>query len=208
MQNVVPQPFHTRIRVNKICFTLKSFEYFYLNTLLHCGYILLYMAVLVYKNRHMTQQYKMRFKIPSTFQVSQAILELSLGNLIKGKENQIVDDYYRYMVDIAVLYGADRKRAAEEMKESLDFEIELAKISLSDEDQRNASNIWNVMTISDLQQKFPNIPLQEYISRMFDPLAIRQDDMVTVLSMEYLSDLETLLSNTPKRWMILKIVKI
>lgn len=33
------------------------------------------------------------------------------------------------MVDIAVLFGADRDRATRELKESLEFEIKLANVS-------------------------------------------------------------------------------
>lgn len=33
------------------------------------------------------------------------------------------------MVDIAVLFGADKDRATQELKESLDFEIKLANVS-------------------------------------------------------------------------------
>lgn len=37
--------------------------------------------------------------------------------------------YYSYMVHIAVLFGADQKRAINELKDSLDFEIALATVS-------------------------------------------------------------------------------
>lgn len=32
------------------------------------------------------------------------------------------------MVDVAVIYGADRKRATKELKDSLEFEMELARV--------------------------------------------------------------------------------
>lgn len=34
------------------------------------------------------------------------------------------------MIDIAVIFGADRARAEKELKESLDFEIKLANVSI------------------------------------------------------------------------------
>lgn len=48
--------------------------------------------------------------------------------LLKGLENPIVSAYHSFQVDMAVLYGADRKRAEKEMKEALDFEIALANV--------------------------------------------------------------------------------
>jgi neprilysin len=42
----------------------------------------------------------------------------------------VVSAYHKFQVDMAVLYGADQNKAEKEMKEALDFEIELAKVSL------------------------------------------------------------------------------
>lgn len=120
--------------------------------------------------------------------------------LVKGAEEKIVSAYYRYMVDIAVLFGADRQRAVKELKESLDFEIGLAKISLPLEERRDAAKLYNPMKIADLQYRFPSIPWQEYLNTILSPLSIRHDDIIIVNSPKYLSELEALLSNTPKRY--------
>ena len=47
-------------------------------------------------------------------------------------EDKIVRAYYDYQVDIAVLLGADRSRAEKELKESLEFEIKLANVSITE----------------------------------------------------------------------------
>ena len=46
-----------------------------------------------------------------------------------GLEDKIVEEYYEYMVDIAVICGSDRKRAERELMESLEFEMKLANVS-------------------------------------------------------------------------------
>lgn len=38
----------------------------------------------------------------------------------------------QYMVDLAVIYGADRERANKELTESLNFEIALANVSFKE----------------------------------------------------------------------------
>ncbi|CAH1724670.1 neprilysin-2 [Aphis gossypii] len=131
--------------------------------------------------------------------LDQASLGLSREYLVKGTDDKIVAAYYKYMVDIAVLFGADRQRATKELRESLDFEIGLAKISLPLEERRDAAKLYNPMKVADLQQKFPSIPWQEYLNKLLNPLTIRQDDIIIVNSPKYLSDLEAVLSNTPKR---------
>lgn len=51
--------------------------------------------------------------------------------LLKGLDNPVVSAYHSFQVDMAILYGADKDRAVKDMKEALDFEIGLAKVSLS-----------------------------------------------------------------------------
>lgn len=61
--------------------------------------------------------------------MDQASLGLRREFLTKGFSDKLVKAYYEYMVDIAVLFGADKERAVEELKESLAFEIRLANVS-------------------------------------------------------------------------------
>ncbi|XP_050430233.1 neprilysin-2 isoform X2 [Adelges cooleyi] len=131
--------------------------------------------------------------------LDQASLGLSREYLVKGLDEKIVAAYYRYMVDIAVLFGADRQRATRELRESLDFEIGLAKISLPLEERRDAAKLYNPMYISTLQQRFPSIPWNEYMNTLLRPLSIRDNDIIIVNSPRYLTDLEAILSTTPKR---------
>lgn len=133
-------------------------------------------------------------------QLDQASLGLNREYLVKGMDEKIVAAYYRYMVDVAVLFGADRQRAVKELKESLDFEIGLAKISLPLEERRDAAKLYNPTTVSELQRKYPSVPWLEYLNTLLYPLSIRHDDIIIVNSPKYLSNLEAVLSNTPKRY--------
>jgi predicted metalloendopeptidase len=72
-------------------------------------------------------------------ELDQAELGLSREYLIKGFEDKDVQHYYKYMVDTAVLFGADPEAAKKEMKEALLFEIELAHTTAAREDRRNST---------------------------------------------------------------------
>jgi neprilysin len=61
--------------------------------------------------------------------LDQASLGLSREYLVKGITDKVVSAYYSYMVDLAVLFGADRSKAETELKESLEFEMALANVS-------------------------------------------------------------------------------
>jgi neprilysin len=116
-----------------------------------------------------------------------------------GTDDKTVLGYFKYMVDIAVLFGADRRRAIKELKESLNFEIKLAKIMLLAEERRDIAQLYNPMKIADLKKNYPSIPWKEYLDKLLNPLTVRHDDIIIVSSPKYLSDLEVLLCNTPKR---------
>lgn len=62
-------------------------------------------------------------------QIDQSALGLSREYLTKGLTDKIVKAYYEYMVDMAVIYGADKARAERELLDSLNFEIALANVS-------------------------------------------------------------------------------
>ncbi|KAH9628009.1 hypothetical protein HF086_017984 [Spodoptera exigua] len=103
--------------------------------------------------------------------LDQASLGLSREYLNRGFSDKLVQAYYDYMVDIAVLLGAERPRAETELKESLQFEMKLANISLPLEKRRNATSLYNPMTIAELSEKFPNMSIAVgalYIRKYFN----------------------------------------
>lgn len=48
--------------------------------------------------------------------------------LLLGAKEEIVRAYFKFMVDVAEIFGADRKKAQEELSDSIFFEIQLAKV--------------------------------------------------------------------------------
>lgn len=48
--------------------------------------------------------------------------------LIEGFENAAVKAYHKFIVDNAVIFGADSKRAEEELKDVIELEIKLANV--------------------------------------------------------------------------------
>lgn len=63
-------------------------------------------------------------------QLDQAALGLSREYLTKGFSEKLVDAYYKYLVDIAVTLGAKSDRAVKEIRESIEFEMKLANVSV------------------------------------------------------------------------------
>lgn len=62
-------------------------------------------------------------------QIDQPDLGIDREYLIKGFEDEIIQAYYNYHVDTAVLFGAERYNAEIEVKKVLMFEMNLAKVN-------------------------------------------------------------------------------
>ncbi|KAL5238849.1 hypothetical protein ACI65C_006259 [Semiaphis heraclei] len=158
---------------------------------------------IVYKIREMgySVDYLIRFSIGIDSKNStMRAIELDEASLsLKGIDEKIVLRYYSYMVDIAVLLGADRHRAVKEMVQSLEFEIRLAKILMPAEERRDTTKLYNPMKLDGLQRNFPTIPWKEYMDKLLYPQTVRRDDIIILSSLKYFSQLEILLYTTPKR---------
>ncbi|KAF5280973.1 hypothetical protein FQR65_LT14897 [Abscondita terminalis] len=121
--------------------------------------------------------------------------------LIKGMNNTLVKAYFEFIVDVAVIFGAKRASAEMELKQCVEFQIEWAKIVLPKEEKRNATALYNPMTIDELQNRFPFIDWLEYIRNVLDipDIEIGYDEVVSVSVPNYFTKLEALLRKTSKR---------
>lgn len=50
--------------------------------------------------------------------------------MINGLDDDAVKAYYKFMVENAIVFGANRSQAENEMKEALEFEIKLANVKI------------------------------------------------------------------------------
>ncbi|KAK5647011.1 hypothetical protein RI129_005475 [Pyrocoelia pectoralis] len=131
----------------------------------------------------------------------QAKLSLDREHLVNGFDDKFVQSYYRYIVDLAVILGANITTAVKELEESVKFEIALAKITLSTEERRNVSALTNIMTLAEAQDQFPVIPWAEYLQNMVnDPsINITDTEEIDIGVPKFLKDLDELLQSTSKR---------
>ena len=72
--------------------------------------------------------------------------------------------------------------------------------SLPDEERRNATKLYNKMTIGELEKKWPSIPWLEYVNKMLAPFHhVAVDEPVIIDVPEYIRKLAGALQVTPKR---------
>lgn len=120
--------------------------------------------------------------------------------LIGGMENPFVSAYQSYQIDIAILLGADRAQAEDQLRDALLFEITLAEISSPEEERRDANEVYNKMTIAELQEKFPfNDDWLQYINGILpDEAKLTLEDPVVVYELLYFERLNNFLVTVPK----------
>ena len=84
------------------------------------------------------------------FRLGQPNLGLNPKYLINGFNNRNVQNYYQYMVDAAVFLGGNKSRVMYDLKRSLLFEIEMAKLLASKEERRGPNKFFVPVTIKEL----------------------------------------------------------
>ena len=128
--------------------------------------------------------------------IDQPKLGLSREYLMEGKEAKSVSAYLNYMVDIAVLLGADQTLAEKDMTEVLDLELQVAEISLPKEERRNKSVLYNLVPIKDLSSLYPQ-PWLPHLKKIVADL--EEDETVNVAVPDFLTKLNRVLSNATLR---------
>ncbi|KAK4872108.1 hypothetical protein RN001_016232 [Aquatica leii] len=109
-----------------------------------------------------------------------------------------LEAYRIYIITVANLLGASIVQATEDVDQIINFETELAKITASQDDRRNVSELYMKATVGELQATIPQIDWLRYLNLiMVGP--IHSNQLVVCFSVPYYHDLVSLLSNTSSR---------
>ena len=146
-------------------------------------------------------------------EIDQPQFGLEREYLIKGFYDKDVQAYFNYMVQTAMFLGAKEENAIQEMRKVLELEIKLAEMSLSREERRNKSALYNPMTINEANQLYPEIPLVKFINNILGSRDVvhNEADIVNVKVPRYMTDFKNYISRQPSRvqanYIIWRIVK-
>uniref|UniRef100_G3UHK0 Phosphate regulating endopeptidase X-linked n=1 Tax=Loxodonta africana TaxID=9785 RepID=G3UHK0_LOXAF len=97
--------------------------------------------------------------------LSLAVREDYLDNSTEAKSYR--DALYKFMVDTAVLLGANSSRAEHDMKSVLRLEVKIAEIMIPHEN-RTSEAMYNKMNISELSAMIPQFDWLGYIKKVID----------------------------------------
>ncbi|XP_006033986.1 phosphate-regulating neutral endopeptidase [Alligator sinensis] len=145
---------------------------------------------------------------------SQYILKLDQATLSLSSREDYIDNtteakayrdaFLQFMVDIAVLLGANATRAESDMKSVLRLEIKMAEIMIPYEN-RTSENMYNKMNISELNTMIPEFDWLGDIKKVIDIRLypdlkdIGPSEKVIVRAPQYFKDLFRILENERKK---------
>lgn len=124
---------------------------------------------------------------------------------LKGRDDKTLMIYQQLAINVALTMGADENRTIQQMTEMIDFEIELANITIPEEKRRDMEAIYQRYRLKDLYGNLTDqIDWVKYFVTIFDPLniTIDQEEEVVVYAVDYMRDLGKLIQKTPKRILI------
>ncbi len=117
---------------------------------------------------------------------------------LKASSTRDLTAYHRYMTEVAVLLGAERKYAAEEMKKVLQFETALANASTPEADRQDTGAIYAKMPLLELERRVPEMRWRDYLNA-FLPDGVENDEPIVSYAMLYLEEMGRQLVKTDRR---------
>ena len=122
----------------------------------------------------------------------------------KGINEPLVQGYSQIMIKGAIHLGAEVDKAKEELQKVFELEMKLASISLSGEDQRNRTKLYNPTTLAQVpvSEQLPQswtIHLQKLFDFDDEKLDIQDTERVIVTDVDFYKNLSAILQSTDKR---------
>lgn len=155
------------------------------------------------------------------FRLGQPNLGLNRKYLIMGLKDEKVQNYFQYMVDAAVLLGANKSMAIDDLKRSLLFEIKLARLLASRTERRGPNKFFVPVSVKELDNdKFDLRGISQpqswhcYIQGLLhdasgfsqgklnernDSTDIKNDEMIIIRNPEYFIKVLKLINQTEPR---------
>ncbi|XP_076320540.1 neprilysin-1-like isoform X3 [Tachypleus tridentatus] len=141
---------------------------------------------------------------PDTKNASVHIIQLDQPDLLLPDRDYYIRNtehlkvYLKFMIDVALLLGAELEIAKHEMEQVLAFEISLANITIPREERINFSAIYSKMTLEELCETVPQVNWTKYFELIM-PMEIPLSEEVVVYALGYLKDMGKLVESTSKR---------
>ncbi|XP_030082834.1 endothelin-converting enzyme 2 isoform X2 [Serinus canaria] len=118
--------------------------------------------------------------------------------LNKTANERVLAAYLDYMVELGTLLGGTPEPTRLQMQQVLDFETQLANITVPQAERRDDEKIYHKMSIAELQLLAPAIDWLDYLSYALAPLELADTEPVVVYGDTYLQQVSDLINDTDR----------
>ncbi|GAB1300119.1 Endothelin-converting enzyme 2 [Apodemus speciosus] len=117
-------------------------------------------------------------------------------NRTANEKDRVLTAYLDYMVELGALLGGQPASTREQMQQVLELEIQLANITVPQDQRRDEEKIYHKMSIAELQALAPSVDWLEFLSFLLSPLELGDSEPVVVYGTEYLQEVSELINRT------------
>ncbi|XP_059487654.1 endothelin-converting enzyme homolog isoform X2 [Neocloeon triangulifer] len=116
--------------------------------------------------------------------------------LNKTTNAKVIQAYLEYMVNVGVLLGGEKNATTDQMREVINFETEIARITTPSDERRDEEKLYHSMSLTELQDLAPFMNWLDYFNEAFRMVdkKLTPNDTVIVYAPEYLHNLTKIIS--------------
>ncbi len=118
---------------------------------------------------------------------------------LHSESEKDLEAYHLYMTDVAVLLGADRTAAYDQLGDVVRFEQSLANITVPEEERIDTGAIYRKLSLGELKAEVPQLDWDAYFGALLQGVPHGQDEQIVSYSMPYFRDLGRVLHQTDRR---------
>ncbi|XP_060606272.1 neprilysin-1-like [Ruditapes philippinarum] len=120
---------------------------------------------------------------------------------LTDRESKYITAYQRMLEESYVAFGADPDTAADAARDVVDFEIEIANITIPLQKSRNPKYYYNKMTVRELINKYKGIDWLKLINGTMNivGMSINESEQVLASSRDYFEKIGNVLAKYPSR---------
>ncbi|CAK7298705.1 Endothelin-converting enzyme 2 [Vulpes lagopus] len=116
--------------------------------------------------------------------------------LNRTANEKVLTAYLDYMEELGMLLGGRPTSTREQMRQVLELEIQLANITVPQDQRRDEEKIYHKMSIAELQALAPSVDWLEFLSFLLSPLELGDSEPVVVYGTDYLQQVSELINHT------------
>lgn len=134
----------------------------------------------------------------NVIQVDQAGLFLPSRDyyLNRTANEKVLTAYLDYMEELGMLLGGQPASTREQMRQVLELEIQVANLTVPQDQRRDEEKIYHKMSIAELQALAPSMDWLEFLSFLLSPLELGDSEPVVVYGTDYLQQVSQLINRT------------